>query len=457
MQRLVTTLALAWMALVVSLPAQIWTLEAPATSPSPRRAGAAAFDPINGVLMAYGALLTPTAINNESWTYDGVTWNLLAPATAPPPRWGHRMVWDSARQRMVTFGGRSPSITTTASDTWEWDGFDWLQVFPVGAPTARAFYAMSYDERRGRTVTVGSQSTTNGSQVWEYDGLTWTQAAPATVIASRESPSMVYDKGRGVSVLFGGWNGSTATMYGDTWEWDGVDWRAVTTANAPAPRYRASMEYDTLRNRVVLYGGFGSSVFTDTWEYDGNDWTLIAANPANASSTEAIVGFHEAFGTMVTLGGSGPGGTNNQTWTYTGPPTPSFALYGNGAAGGLGIPALGGNATSIGQTLTIAAFGIPLSSTLGYVGLGISNTNWNGRPLPADLAGDGLPGCTLETSLDFFTPLPVVNGQMTLPLFIPNDPALVTLTFFCQMLVVDTSAANGICSMTRGGRVVIGN
>ncbi|MFY9436735.1 MAG: hypothetical protein WAQ42_07490, partial [Limnochordia bacterium] len=43
----------------------------------------------------------------------------------------------------------------------------------------------------------------------------------------RHSPGMVYDSARNVVVMFGGITGREreGILYGDTWEWDGVEWR----------------------------------------------------------------------------------------------------------------------------------------------------------------------------------------------------------------------------------------
>ena len=143
--------------LPTDLIAQLWTLQSPATVPQQRRAGAMAHDLLNGRMVMYGGLLSPTAITNETWAWDGTNWTQLTPPTAPPPRWGHKMVFDNRRLKLVTWGGRSPTTTATASDTWEYDlaTGTWAQVVTPTTPTARAFYAMAYDQRRGVTVTFG--------------------------------------------------------------------------------------------------------------------------------------------------------------------------------------------------------------------------------------------------------------------------------------------------------------
>jgi len=65
-------------------------------------------------------------------------------------------------------------------------------------------------------------------------------------------------------VLVGGWG------LADTWEWDGSQWVQRTPATSPPPRWGGhAMAYDSLRGRVVLFGGSNgyNSYLGDTWVY----------------------------------------------------------------------------------------------------------------------------------------------------------------------------------------------
>ena len=52
----------------------------------------------------------------------------------------------------------------------------------------------------------------------------------------------------------------------DTWEWDGKNWAQLVTQNAPSARFAPYIVYDTVRRRVVLFGG---QRLNDTWELVG--------------------------------------------------------------------------------------------------------------------------------------------------------------------------------------------
>jgi hypothetical protein len=69
----------------------------------------------------------------ETWTFDGANWQRVA-TIGPSPRRNHCMAFDSARGKVVLFGGSSPS--QLLRDTWEWDGTSW-QLLNTGGPAAR--------------------------------------------------------------------------------------------------------------------------------------------------------------------------------------------------------------------------------------------------------------------------------------------------------------------------------
>ena len=90
---------------------------------------------------------------------------------------------------------------------------------------------MAFDEARGRTVMFGGGSDSEMSDTWEYDGIEWLETTPSDSPPARSSHAMVYDTARRCVVLFGGWN--SGTWLGDTWEyrWDS-EWPDESCDNA---------------------------------------------------------------------------------------------------------------------------------------------------------------------------------------------------------------------------------
>jgi len=58
---------------------------------------------------------------------------------------------------------------------------------------------------------------------------------------------MAYDSLRGRVILFGGDDGQSS--FGDTWAWDGANWTQEADTGAPT-RTGHGMDYDNLRDRV---------------------------------------------------------------------------------------------------------------------------------------------------------------------------------------------------------------
>lgn len=60
---------------------------------------------------------------SDTWEWDGTNWEQKAPAAAPSARQRHALAYDSARQRVVLFGGmerKSNGTYVDLNDTWEW-------------------------------------------------------------------------------------------------------------------------------------------------------------------------------------------------------------------------------------------------------------------------------------------------------------------------------------------------
>jgi len=253
------------------------------------------------------------------------------PGGAGPSRWAqlqswgpagrvdHDMVYDSARDRVVLFTGRgNPHGEFIQSGTWEFDGSNWVERTSATSPPELIDYALAYDSARGRVVLFGGiefpfSGTFTGT--WEWDGTSWVDRTPATSPSPRSAHAMVYDAARGRVLLFGG---GTA----DTWEWDGSTWVELTPDTSPPALAGHAMVYDSLRERVVLFGGVESTsagewiARDDTWEWDGNNWVEVAVEPnvRPSARTSHAMAFDSARGCVILFGGSGKSGFLRDTW-----------------------------------------------------------------------------------------------------------------------------------------------
>ena len=179
----------------------------------------------------------------------------------------------------------------------------WIQIHPKHTPGARANSAIAYDSVRGRLVLFGGLSEWIGAtfhherDTWEWDGNDWIEMKPKTLPPPRAGHMMAYDEKRGVVVMFGGEDKTGNFMLGDTWIWDGKDWRQMSPTSYPSARRGGQMFYDPQTEKVILTGGFyyaTGKVFTyvyDTWAWNGKDWEYLASAEENLIVTNPDVAY----------------------------------------------------------------------------------------------------------------------------------------------------------------------
>jgi integrase-like protein/galactose oxidase-like protein/Kelch motif protein len=255
------------------------------------------------------------------------SWAPRTPATSPLARSQHALAYDEARGRVVLFGGATG--LGLVADTWEWDGTNWIQK-PGTGPRARYGHAMAYD---GTHVVLFGGQAANGdylADTWEWDGANWIQQTPAVSPPARIYHTMAYDSVRGRVVLFGG--GNPAGYLADTWEWNGADWVELHPVASPSARYGHALAYDRASQRVVLFGGWDVFYLNDTWEWNGTNWT--ERHPAASPSLRRFhaMAFDRARGRVVLFGGNGADYDDtwewdNTNWTQRAPTTSPQARY----------------------------------------------------------------------------------------------------------------------------------
>lgn len=407
-----------------------WTQATTPLAPSARVKHRMVFDSARNVVVLFGGDTTA-----QTWEWNGTAWTQRLPATSPVARQEHGMAYDSWRQRVVVFGGTGNQVL---GDTWEYDGVTWQLRTPPTSPTPRWAHAMTFDETRGVVVMHGGASGGGMSDTWEYDGNTWTQRFPTTN-PPREEHAMTFDSHRGRVVLFGGRDGGT--MFTQTLEWDGNNWLVQPTATNPPPRTHYSLAYDASRQRTVLFGGF-PGLLGDTWEWDGATWLQRSPLAGPQPRQQHAIVFDAARGEVVLFGGSTLAGAVADTWRYAPTNPASYVPFGGGCAGGTGAPVLVADPNSlpwIGHAFVRVVDNLPPASP-AFVIAGFSNTSWGGGSLPLSLQALGMPGCLLLVAPDVVLAMTTVGTSAHLTLNIPNNSALLGLSFYDQSLVLDAQA-----------------
>jgi hypothetical protein len=209
------------------------------------------------------------------WAPVGTRWSTV---TLPgPPFQAHDVaVRQDAQQRFLLHTGFVFGSTIT-SQTWALDyGLTRFTMLATNGPL-RDLHSMAYDTGRDQVILFGG-ITGGGApcaravvgsnycdSTWLFDNSGWRQLSPNHSPPPRALASMIYDGVHNRIILFGGV--ADGAFLNDTWAWDGTDWTPIANRQPPAPRAGAPITYDPLRDQVVLFGGSDNTHnFADTWE-----------------------------------------------------------------------------------------------------------------------------------------------------------------------------------------------
>src|SRR3569623_1927804 len=137
---------------------------------------------------------------------------------------------------------------------------------------------MAYDIAHDQMVMFGGKPTgtfslsLGGTAV--FTGRAWQEASPRTIPRPRNRAALAYDSVRNRVVMFGGSDPRAAHFYNETWQWEGHDWQQAEPPPSPPARDGATMVFDSKRGRMILFGGRtrgpeGVSMYCDSWRWDG--------------------------------------------------------------------------------------------------------------------------------------------------------------------------------------------
>jgi len=352
-----------------------WALRNPPTQPPAMSDHALAYDTTRGVTVLFGN----SSNSSHTWEWDGTFWVQRTPAHQPSTRYRPALAYDESRGVTVLYGGMPAGTYDPTTETWEWDGNDWAQRFPMTNPGRRARHAMAYDHARNRILLFGGVldgalpvPMVMAAGAWEWDGTNWSEASPSggrvdpalaghaargcvllvggLVPGTVGSPfplmvsvadstcwagggwsgwfdpapnvyrrSVVHDPVRGRTLLFGG--GSGVYLRSETWEWGGTSWLGLAYGFDPGARDGTALAYDPVRSQGMLFGGYDllrSLLQRDTRHWDGAAWSLTGAATSPAARSGHAMATDSARQRIVLFGGSFFSTYLTDTWEWTG-------------------------------------------------------------------------------------------------------------------------------------------
>lgn len=196
----------------------------------------------------------------------------------------NRVLVDTARSRIVAFGGPGPSRID------EWDGLLWTTVATLPAVTTRLLQGAVYDPVRG--VSVFSDVAIGGIPIvqletWEWDGSAL--AGPFTSAGTIPSTLMAFDPGLGQVVNFRA-NGVFA--------WSGNSWNQVSAVGIPN---NIGIVTTDLGNQRILGLASVSGRRDGVWQWQGGAWSAVCA-PSQPDMANALVAFEDGRDRMFAFG-----------------------------------------------------------------------------------------------------------------------------------------------------------
>ena len=330
--------------LSVSGGSLVWTKLTLSSSPSARYGAAASWDSTDQRIVLFGGCGT-TCPQHDTWLFGG-TWTQCSCSSSVPARLGADLADDFNDGYAVLVGGQG--VSGYLSDTWKYSRGAWAQVAtgPTHPPPAAAA-SMVYDQGDSAADLFGGISNieqVSSAVLWQYSGGSWTKTSqlyglPANhTAAPRFGAAIAYDGATDQVVLAGGCASSPGAGCGpltglfETWFFTSGSWTRINGGTAPTPRWDSSFAYYPPGNYFVLFGGCAATsnqcltTLSDTWKLFGTAWTQLGPSTVPSARGDAGMVYDSHDTVVVMFGGRGCGSDCQDTWSYTGSPSPAWSL-----------------------------------------------------------------------------------------------------------------------------------
>ncbi len=242
-------------------------------------------------LLTFGGADRSGVRHNETWALllDGPPrWELLSPAGPyPPPRASHVAVLDPRRYRMIVFGGFDwAADKDVMNDVWSLSlagGPRWIQLSPAGDPPwPRSDFAGDYDPVRDQIIYFGGNYRPDGSFHLQYTNEVWALSLHEPITWTQLHPS----------------------------------------GPPPTPRKGHNFVFDAGNDRMILFGGQDSTGFcNDVWQLtlSGSPaWRQLDPHgPLPAPRQNAGMIYDPPDKVMVLSGGELDAQRFHETWALT--------------------------------------------------------------------------------------------------------------------------------------------
>ena len=298
--------------------AQQWVEITPAygPSPAPRFNATAVYDPVDHRMIIFGGRGGSGALN-DIWSLDleANEWTNLTPleGPTPAPRFTPAGVYDDAGRRMIMWSGQGASFF---NDVWSFDLMDhaWTELNPAGPiPNIRYGVASVFDPVARSLVTfAGFTDQGRFDDTWTFDieQNAWSDVTPEMGPMQRCLHTASYDAGAHRMLIYGG---QRSGPLDDLWSFDlnAGEWTELSSSTTPPEgRYFAASVYDETNDRLLVFGGNRGSagLSNEVWSYSAstNNWGLESPSGTPPEARQGAVAVYvESEDRVIVFGGQG--------------------------------------------------------------------------------------------------------------------------------------------------------
>ncbi len=262
----------------------------------------------------------------------------------PQYRLYHDLIYHDSTNQVYLFGGLpSHGWDGEFDDVWSFDPGNkrWtkicknealIYVDSIGTRNEVPAHGPAWDRESNRIIFFNRSKST---RAFHPETRTWELMSPEVTPLERCGQSSVYDAESDRIILFGGFECKSliSPFYNDVWAYDynSDTWEEMDPVVVPRERAYASMVYNPVSDRVMMWGGRqlnnAQSSFYDNswWEYDYNNdtWTeIVNTDGPSLPYSYAEMVYHPGNNEVLMFGG-GPmdqaynGYNRDESWIYS--------------------------------------------------------------------------------------------------------------------------------------------
>jgi hypothetical protein len=240
-----------------------WAQLSPATKPPAMSNLTAAYDVSRSTLVLWGQHRVSPESVAETWLWNGLDWQKSA---ASGPQTYATATYDPTASRVF--------VLDAWMKTWTWNGSQWQEISSSHRPSDRYATSITFDPAAKAVILFGGVRGGSAglvrqvlSDTWSWNGSDWVQLSPTSSPPAREDPTIVTFAAANKVLLFGGSNDS---VLADAWAWDGKSWSPIISFGAS----NGTSAID-IGSKIVVFGGWTDGQYTSvTRSWDGTSWAI---------------------------------------------------------------------------------------------------------------------------------------------------------------------------------------